>query len=254
MRCRQGLSSLLRIIYSEKLQPCKPPGCLFRKRPRWLLQGRAFLVWLARPTPPPLALPLSSRTLLVDVITWYCMSDVCLGVSGITDREVFTCVSISGVDETPLSQKMTEFSPTMLNVSTVSTRTALRYERGRTGMLPPLQQTDREHINLRRTLKTRHHTQTSQQIPPKGGAGGDFNLSDASLYASVHGPTLALPSHLQNSKLCRCGLAVWWWMSSSLSEGLAAAGQIQFNPAHFHQCAVLPRVVLLVRVWCVVLQ
>lgn len=161
---------------------------------------------------------------------------------------------ISGVNETlvPENDRVQPYHADCIN-SLHTDCNAIR-ERQRTGMLPSTTAADRQQINLRRTLKTRHHTQTSQQIPPKGGAGGDFNLSDASLYASVHGPTLALPSHLQNSKVCRCGLAVWWWTSSSLSEGLAAAGQIQFNPAHFHQCAVLPRVVLLVRVWCVVLQ
>lgn len=50
-------------------------------------------------------------------------------------------------------------------------------------------------------------------------------------------------SHL-TCRTQKCAGVCWWSMSSSLSEGLAAGSQIQFNPAHFHQCAVLPRVVL----------
>lgn len=78
-------------------------------------------------------------------------------------------VSISGVDETSQSiitmvlfQIMTEFSPTTLIVSTVRrTQQWVAVREDGTGMLPLLIAADRQHSNLKRTFKTRHHTQAS---------------------------------------------------------------------------------------------
>lgn len=111
MRCRQGLSSLLRIIiWGETKKTQREAAARVSRLVACFGNAhdgccREELSWCGLPAPLHrrwryFVVPLSSRTLLVDVITWYCTSDVCLGVSGITDREVFTCVPISGVDET----------------------------------------------------------------------------------------------------------------------------------------------------------
>lgn len=64
---------------------------------------------------------------------------------------------------------------------------------------------------------------------------------------------LRSPSHLQNSKVCRCVLVVHKWKSSSLSEGLAAAAKFNSTrlistsvPCSLASCCGV--------VWCVVLQ
>lgn len=178
------------------------------------------------------------------------MSDVLFLGSVITDREAFTCVPISGVDETvqsiitnPLFQIMTELSPTMLIASTVYTDCMQWDTRG--GPLECLRNCSRQTAHQSNEEPSRRGIthRPDSKIPPKGRAGGD---SISRMQACT---TLCMVRPLRSHLTCRtqkCAGVACWWRSSSLSEGLAAGSQIQFNPAHFHQCAVLPRVVL----WC----
>lgn len=114
----------------------------------------------------------------------------------------------------------------------------------------PTNAADRQHSNLNRTLKTRHHTQTSQQIPPKGRAGGDeISRMQACTPLCMVRP---LRSHL-TCRTQKCAGVFCWSMSSSLSEGLAAAAKFNSTrlisasvPCCLASCGGV--------VWCVVLQ
>lgn len=108
---------------------------------------------------------------------------------------------------------------------------------------------DRQHRNLKRTLKTRHHTQTSQQMRPNRRAGGDsISRMQACTPLCMVGP---LCSHL-TCRTQKCAGVFWWWMSSSLCEGLAAAAKFNSTrlistsvPCCLASCCGV--------VWCVVL-
>ena len=121
---------------------------------------------------------------------------------------------------TLLFQIMTELSPTMVIVCQQSTLSAMRYEMGHWNA--PTIAAYRKHSNLNRTLKTRHRTQTLQLIPPKGRAGGDeISRMQACTPLCMVRP---LRSHL-TCRTQKCAGVFCRWMSSSLSEGLAAAAK-----------------------------
>lgn len=176
------------------------------------------------------------------------MSDVCSWVCDHRPGSIHVRVhqwrrrDSQSIITTPLFQIMTEFSPTMPIASTVyvhgvqwDTRGALECLHHCSRQTAHQFKKDRQ----RRGITHRPHS----KIPPKGRAGGD---SISRMQAST---PLCMVRPMRSHLTCRtqkCAGVFWWWTSPSLYEGLAAGSQIQFNPAHFHQCAVLPRVVL----WC----
>lgn len=173
-------------------------------------------------------------------------------------------MSISGVNETASSiyyyctsllfHIMTELSPIMLIVSTVWSlyRACDAIREGHWNA--PTIAADRQHSNLKRTLSRRGIThRPHSKYDPRVVQEEIESLRCKPVHLCAwSGPCAPIsPAELKSVPVCSDGAQVG---ELELVRGAGRGNQIQFNPAHFHQCAVLPRVVLWCVVWCVVLQ